>query len=60
VGVDDRESGDVGERRRDGPPGADGEADGRGVDALRPLGVDAIEMPVTPERVWRAVDGDRE
>ena len=25
------------------------------IDALRPLGVDAIRMPLTPERVWRAV-----
>ena len=24
------------------------------VDALRPLGVDALPMPMTPERVWRA------
>jgi carbon-monoxide dehydrogenase large subunit len=27
------------------------------VDALEPLGVDALDMPLTPERVWRAVDG---
>ena len=27
------------------------------VDALRPLGVDAIRMPLTPERVWRATHG---
>ncbi len=25
------------------------------LDALRPLGVTAIEMPMTPERVWRAI-----
>jgi len=25
------------------------------VDALRPLGVTDIEMPATPERVWRAI-----
>jgi carbon-monoxide dehydrogenase large subunit len=25
------------------------------VDALRPLGVAHIEMPVTPERVWRTI-----
>jgi carbon-monoxide dehydrogenase large subunit len=25
------------------------------VDALRPLGVDTVPMPMTPERVWRAV-----
>ena len=25
------------------------------VDALRPLGVDDIQMPCTPERVWRAI-----
>ena len=27
------------------------------VDALRPWGVDDIEMPLTPQRVWRAVQG---
>jgi aerobic carbon-monoxide dehydrogenase large subunit len=27
------------------------------IDALRPLGVDAIRMPLTPERVWRATHG---
>jgi carbon-monoxide dehydrogenase large subunit len=27
------------------------------VDALRPLGVKQIEMPATPERVWRAIAG---
>jgi aerobic carbon-monoxide dehydrogenase large subunit len=25
------------------------------IDALRPLGVHHIEMPATPERVWRAI-----
>jgi len=25
------------------------------LDALNPLGVDDIEMPLTPERVWRAI-----
>ena len=25
------------------------------IDALQPLGVDAIQMPLTPERVWRAI-----
>jgi len=25
------------------------------VDALAPLGVEHLEMPVTPERVWRAI-----
>ena len=25
------------------------------VDALRPLGVSSLPMPMTPERVWRAV-----
>jgi carbon-monoxide dehydrogenase large subunit len=32
------------------------------VDALRPFGVNDVQMPMTPERVWRAVhggDGDR-
>ncbi len=27
------------------------------LDALRPLGVDALRMPLTPERVWRAIRG---
>ena len=27
------------------------------VDALRPLGIDDVEMPCTPERVWRAIQG---
>jgi carbon-monoxide dehydrogenase large subunit len=27
------------------------------LDALRPLGVEHIDMPLTPERVWRAVHG---
>ena len=25
------------------------------IDALKPLGVESIEMPLTPERVWRAI-----
>ncbi|HZF74892.1 MAG TPA: xanthine dehydrogenase family protein molybdopterin-binding subunit [Acetobacteraceae bacterium] len=29
------------------------------VDALRPLGVRHIDMPATPERVWRAIQGAR-
>src|ERR1700674_2193671 len=29
------------------------------IDALRPLGVDRIDMPATPERVWRALNGAR-
>ena len=28
------------------------------VDALAPLGVDHVDMPLTPERVWRALRGD--
>ena len=29
------------------------------LDALRPLGVRHIDMPATPERVWRAISGAR-
>jgi aerobic carbon-monoxide dehydrogenase large subunit len=29
------------------------------VDALLPLGIDHIDMPATPERVWRAIRGAR-
>jgi carbon-monoxide dehydrogenase large subunit len=29
------------------------------VDALRPLGVPDVQMPCTPERVWRAIQGGR-
>jgi carbon-monoxide dehydrogenase large subunit len=29
------------------------------VDALRPFGINDIQMPCTPERVWRAVDAAR-
>ena len=29
------------------------------VDALRPMGVNDIRMPATPERVWRAIHGAR-
>jgi carbon-monoxide dehydrogenase large subunit len=28
------------------------------VDALEPFGVDHVEMPVTAEKIWQAVDGD--
>jgi carbon-monoxide dehydrogenase large subunit len=28
------------------------------IDALRPLGVDFINMPLTPMRVWQAIHGD--
>jgi carbon-monoxide dehydrogenase large subunit len=27
------------------------------IDALQPFGVDNIQMPLTPERVWRAING---
>ncbi|MGW1677614.1 xanthine dehydrogenase family protein molybdopterin-binding subunit [Saccharopolyspora sp. NPDC002376] len=30
------------------------------VDALRPMGVDDVEMPCSPQRVWRAITGARE
>ena len=29
------------------------------LDALRPLGVNDIEMPCTPMRVWKAIQGAR-
>ena len=29
------------------------------IDALPPLGVEHIRMPLTPERVWRAINQDR-
>jgi carbon-monoxide dehydrogenase large subunit len=29
------------------------------LDALAPLGIDEIDMPATPERVWRAIQGAR-
>ena len=29
------------------------------VDALSPLGIRQIEMPATPERLWRAMQGAR-
>jgi aerobic carbon-monoxide dehydrogenase large subunit len=29
------------------------------IDALRPLGINDIEMPCTPERVWRAIEAAR-
>jgi carbon-monoxide dehydrogenase large subunit len=25
------------------------------IDALRPLGITSLEMPLTPEKVWRAI-----
>ena len=25
------------------------------MDALKPFGVDKIDMPITPEKVWRAI-----
>jgi carbon-monoxide dehydrogenase large subunit len=27
------------------------------VDALSPLGIDHIDMPATPERIWQAIEG---
>jgi carbon-monoxide dehydrogenase large subunit len=30
------------------------------IDALRPLGVTDVQMPCTPERVWRALQGGRQ
>jgi len=30
------------------------------VDALRPFGINDIQMPCTPERVWRAVHESRQ
>jgi carbon-monoxide dehydrogenase large subunit len=29
------------------------------VDALRPLGIEHIDMPATPERVWAAIQAAR-
>ena len=29
------------------------------MDALRPLGITGIDMPLTPEKVWRAINGAR-
>jgi carbon-monoxide dehydrogenase large subunit len=29
------------------------------LDALAPMGVKHIEMPATPERIWRAIAGAR-
>ena len=29
------------------------------LDALAPLGIGAIDMPATPERIWRAIRGAR-
>ena len=28
------------------------------MDALRPLGIDKIDMPITPEKVWRSIHGN--
>ena len=30
------------------------------LDALRPIGVEHLDMPLTPERVWRAIEAARE
>jgi carbon-monoxide dehydrogenase large subunit len=30
------------------------------VDAVRHLGVNDVQMPMTPERVWRALQGDQD
>jgi carbon-monoxide dehydrogenase large subunit len=27
-------------------------------DALEPFGVDHVDMPLTPETVWRAIEGN--
>jgi carbon-monoxide dehydrogenase large subunit len=29
------------------------------VDALQPYGVEDVQMPATPERVWRAIEAGR-
>jgi carbon-monoxide dehydrogenase large subunit len=29
------------------------------VDALRPLGIRTLDMPATPQRVWKAIAGAR-
>ena len=29
------------------------------VDALRPAGVQTLDMPATPERIWRAIQAAR-
>jgi carbon-monoxide dehydrogenase large subunit len=29
------------------------------IDALRPLGIDRLEMPLTPARVWQAIEAAR-
>jgi carbon-monoxide dehydrogenase large subunit len=29
------------------------------VDALAPFGVTHLDMPLTPERIWAALDGNR-
>ena len=45
-----------------GERGIEGHSDGdvvshAVVDAVRPLGINDIEMPCTPQRVWRAIQG---
>jgi aerobic carbon-monoxide dehydrogenase large subunit len=42
-----------------GSIGAPAAIAGAVLDALRPLGVTDIEMPLTPERVWKAIDAAR-
>jgi len=29
------------------------------LDALQPLGIDSLQMPFTPERVWRAMNAGK-
>jgi carbon-monoxide dehydrogenase large subunit len=29
------------------------------IDALRPLGVDYIDMPLSPQRIWSAIEGGK-
>ena len=38
----------------------DPRADPRMIAALAPLGIEHIDMPATPERVWRAIRGARQ
>jgi carbon-monoxide dehydrogenase large subunit len=30
------------------------------LDALRPLGVTDVQLPLTPERIWKAINGTRQ
>jgi len=39
--------------------GAPAAVHGAVLDALAPFGVDELELPCTPERVWRAIHGGR-